>query len=57
MTNIIIKVNLENDAFKGSNAELSRVLRNLADKISCYDEIPTILKDVNGNVCGSVDLS
>jgi hypothetical protein len=45
-----------NDAFHPSPSdEIARILRDLADKIE-DKRCPVILRDINGNLCGSVDV-
>lgn len=58
---ITINLHTGNAAFDGTNSadEVSRILRDLADRIErdCDDDgimCPRVLRDVNGNVCGSV---
>lgn len=43
-------------AFDEPRAELARILRTLADRIE-NQNAPEVLHDINGNRCGTVDLS
>jgi len=52
---MIIKINTENDAFKDNmNHELAGILHGLAMNID-HNMKPTTLRDINGNICGSVE--
>jgi len=44
------------EAFDEPALELARILRELADRIE-NGTAPEVLHDLNGNRCGSVDLS
>ena len=49
--------NLGNAAFEeDKNAEIARILRDLADKIE-NDNIPVKLRDINGNTVGEVEIN
>jgi hypothetical protein len=53
---ITIKINTDNEAFKGSNgrAEVARLLKNLAVEFEQGRSIPRRIIDTNGNPVGSV---
>jgi hypothetical protein len=57
----IIKVNMDNAAFTDEEGtELARILRKLADNIDGggLDELSNkLLKDINGNTCGTFKVS
>jgi hypothetical protein len=59
MDRITITINTENSAFTEEdfymNAEVSRILHDLADKIE-NDHYPSKLRDLNGNTCGKVEI-
>ena len=56
MKNIIITINTENDAFwPDAEIEVARILRAMADRLDQYG-IPPVPRDINGNVCGSVEV-
>ena len=53
---MIIEIATDNAAFKpNGRVEVARILRELADEIE-RGKIPTTLRDVNGNLVGSVTL-
>jgi len=58
MANVNIEINTDNDAFyDDENAELSRILRDLADTIEGFPVSRIddhIIRDFNGNTCGHV---
>lgn len=58
MTNLTIKINIENSAFQESNGnyEVARILRRLADNIEGFT-IPSTLRDINGNKVGTVEVN
>jgi hypothetical protein len=55
MENIKLMIETTNDAFADGNEknEVARILRELADKLENGNE-PTIMRDYNGNVVGTV---
>jgi hypothetical protein len=54
---IKIEINTENAAFDETpNIELARILREIADKVEAI-EIPKNVRDINGNVCGTIKWS
>jgi len=55
MERITITLETGNDAFYESpTTEIRRILRDLADHVYDEGEWPEVLRDINGNVCGSV---
>ena len=57
---INIKIETDNAAFeRGYEAtEVAAILRSIADRISGADDInvPIVIKDLNGNRCGSYEV-
>ena len=55
----IITINTENDAFSNEYDEgksIAELLIKLAEKFQNMDNIPRKLYDINGNVCGTVEI-
>jgi len=56
MKTITITINTENDAFwPDADVEVARILRAMADRLDQYG-IPPVPRDINGNVCGTVEV-
>jgi len=53
MSQIIITINTDNAAFEDED-EAPRILRELSKNLNISD-FPTVLRDVNGNIVGSVE--
>ena len=53
MKEMKITIKTGNAAFENLEAELGRILRDLADRLEAYDS-PESLRDINGNNVGSV---
>ena len=54
---ITIHIETDNDAFVefGGRPEVARILRDIADKIEQHLN-PEVIRDVNGNRCGYIDV-
>lgn len=54
-----LTINIDNDAFAPGDAgvELSRLLRNTADRVAHDDTDHFYLRDVNGNIVGAVTVT
>ena len=52
---IKITIKTDNAAFSDGRTELARILRDLADRFE--NSRALIVRDVNGNTCGSVTLT
>lgn len=51
-----VKIDTDNDAFAGDGAgEVARLLRNIAERVA-GGQMDGIVRDINGNTCGSFDL-
>lgn len=55
MAKFEMSVNLDNSAFE-DNGELSRILREVADKIDRLRSYPFTIRDINGNSVGKADV-
>lgn len=56
--NLIITINLDNDAFQGGTGdEVSRILKKYCQKISETDYLESSIKDINGNTVGSAKIT
>ena len=56
MSSLVISISCDNDAFaEHLNQEIARILGEQVGKILTYGPCSCMLRDVNGNVCGSVD--
>lgn len=50
-----MQVDMSNAAFEDNN-ELSRILREVADKVENLRAMPFLLRDANGNEVGTADV-
>jgi hypothetical protein len=56
MLQIIIRIDCTNDAFQNNEeCETARILRAMADRLESVG-IPPVPRDINGNVCGTVEV-
>lgn len=52
---LMIDIVASGSAFEDAdNSELVRILRSVADRIESRGDAPAVLRDVNGNKCGTV---
>lgn len=57
MSTIVIKIHTDNAAFEdGGGSEVARILRHLADSYSNGFHNFSIIRDINGNKVGTIDL-
>ena len=58
MKKITIEINTTNAAFEEGykNIEVARILKEFANGLEEYSYAPTILKDINGNTVGRVEI-
>jgi len=53
MSNIVIKINTDNQAFVDETQEIKRILSNDINKIGIQDFV--VLFDINGNRVGTIE--
>lgn len=57
--NITIKINTENDAFQNGmlRFEVAQILDDLSREVNDFGIVSKPIRDVNGNICGSVKVT
>lgn len=54
---IVIEINIDNAAFEDFNPEIERILDDIKDRLDYFGlKRPLVLRDINGNVVGEMNL-